>query len=385
MGERIRGIAVVFGLGPAGLALARVLRRASRAVYAVCRTDDIGRYSNTLSGFTVAKEPSEVLRYLYTLDSCSEQGKPEGWIASDQYLTMILENRSDFESALSFVEPGLDFLSEFNDKERAFARCSEADMNIPQRATLEAVMAGRSEIAFPIVVKPREKTLFAVDDGVGKIRIAEDRSTLEDVARGVESCGAVLSAYECEPYISGSNWNEIGYGGYAADGAMLADIVIRQFKQYPQGVACAAIELDDTDLLHRVRYEARKLVESMGYTGFIQFDMKVDEVTNALYVLDVNPRPWGSVGVLLRKYPDLPRCVADRVAVGSTPRPLYWHSPLKEVLAKGNSANASVDSAAKKGFARVLDLWDPSDPKPFLVQPIIGFEKVVSKLRRVGR
>ena len=386
MVDNVKNIAVVFGLGPAGLALSRVLSRAGRDVYAVCRPDDIGKYSNSLRGCIVAKEAGDVLRYLASLASCAEHhGKPECWIASDQYLTMILDNRSEFEDIVAFAKPGLDFFSEFNDKELAFARCREAGVNVPERATLNAVMAGEAEISFPLVVKPRVKSLFAVDDGVGKIRIVENRAELEDVAGGIVACGASTAAYECEPYIVGNNWNEIGYGGYAANGVMLADIAVRQFKQYPQGVACAAIEVTDPALLRRVRGESRKLVEANGYTGFIQFDIKVDETSGAHYVLDVNPRPWGSVGVLLRKYPSLARCISDGCPAVSRGKPLYWHSPLKEILAKGNASNAAIDAYAKKGFARVLDLWDAADPKPFLVQPIIGLEKVVSKSKRAGR
>lgn len=181
MVDNTKNIAVVFGLGPAGLALSRVLSRAGRDVYAVCRPDDIGKYSNSLRGCIVAKEAGDVLRYLASLASCAEHGKPECWVASDQYLTMILDNRRELEDIVAFAKPGLDFLSEFNDKELAFVRCREAGVNVPERATLNAVMAGGAEIRFPLVVKPRAKSLFAVDDGVGKIRIVEDRVELEDV------------------------------------------------------------------------------------------------------------------------------------------------------------------------------------------------------------
>ena len=386
MVDKMKNIAVVFGLGPAGLALSRVLSRASRDVYAVCRPDDIGKYSNSLRGYIVAKEAGDILRYLASLASCAEHyGKPECWIASDQYLTMILDNRSEFEDIVAFAKPGLDFFSEFNDKELAFARCREVGVNVPERAALNAVMAGGAEISFPLVVKPRVKSLFAVDDGVGKIRIVEDRVELEDIAGGIVACGASTAAYECEPYIVGNNWNEIGYGGYAANGVMLADIAVRQFKQYPQGVACAVIEVTDPALVGRVRVEAGKLIKANNYTGFIQFDMKVDQTSNSLYVLDVNPRPWGSVGVLLRKYPDIARCISDRSAAGPCSKPLYWHSLLKEILAQGNDLNTVVDASAKRGFVRVLDLWDSADPKPFLMQPLIGFEKVASKLGRAAR
>ena len=383
MADSPKTIAVVFGRGPAGLALARILARAGRDVYAVRRPDDIGKYSNSLRGHVVAKEPEEVLRYLESLAPFAEQGKPEGWIASDQYLTMILKHRGDFERVLSFAEPGLDFLSEFNDKERAFTKCREAGVNVPERATLSVVLAAGADIGFPLVVKPRAKSLFAVDDGIGKIRVVADPNELESVAKGVEACGASLDGYECEPYIAGNNWNEIGYGGFAMNGAMLADVAVRQFKQYPQGVACAAIEVTDPNLLHRVRTEAKKLIEASGYTGFIQFDMKADEDTGSLYVLDVNPRPWGSIGVLLRKYPDLAQCLSEHSAATPCRRPLYWHSPLKEILAKGNPSNTAIGISAKKGFSRALDLWDAADPKPFLMQPLIGFEKVAAKLRRV--
>lgn len=72
-----KNIAVVFGLGPAGLALSRILSCAGRDVYAVCRPDDIGRYSNSLRGYTIAKEVGDVLSYLASLAPHSAHGKPE--------------------------------------------------------------------------------------------------------------------------------------------------------------------------------------------------------------------------------------------------------------------------------------------------------------------
>lgn len=329
-------VSVVFGLGPAGLFLSRILSRAGRTVVGVARPDDIGRYSNCIDKLIISTEADEILFSLGEL-ALRFPGKMEGQTASDQYLTLILDRRSEFERVLSFGSPDLDMLEMLNDKGTAYSLLKQTGIPSPAKTYLDTVDSCDC-VGYPVVIKPRAKHLGKTSGVVEKVAVIKNEAELKEIVAELERIGENPSDFTCEEMIPGDNFFEIGYGGYAEKGHMKVDIVVRQIKQYPQGVACAAVEVADGETAEKVRSCVAPLLLELGYTGFIQFDIKERPETGELYVLDVNPRVWGSVGILARKFEHLDRLFGN----GDEPplkrdELIYWHSPLKELLAKNGS------------------------------------------------
>ena len=117
-------------------------------------------------------------------------------------------------------------------------------------------------------------------------------------------------------------------------------------------------------------------VKATNYSGFLQFDIKEDKNTGALYVLDVNPRPWGSVSMLLSKLK------SDGVLweINDAGCLCQWRFPLKELFSFKNKLNVSYADilAMKKGtrYNKIIDLFDKKDMKPFLMQPVVTLIKL---------
>lgn len=376
---RISGaVAVVFGLGPAGLFLCRKLAKAGYRVLAIARNDDIGQYSSSIEGCCVATNCSTILSWLSSQLDATLVAR--GFVASDQYLTMILENRGAFEKLLEFKSPCLDILALLNEKEKANALMVECGMTLPPKEALSRELLNRLS-SYPVAIKPQIKMLGEGEDIVGKVTVVYSRADLELLCDELERAEVLLSNYTCESYIRGDNSFEYGYGGFAEDGVMLADVAVRQFRQYPQGVACAVVEVIEREELEELRQQARLFIEHLNYSGFIQFDMKRDSETGELFVLDANPRVWGSVGVLARKYPNMEVLLCGRKdRLVKNPKQIYWHSPLKEVLSGKVAGNVAIRKPA--GSKSVLDLYEKGDYKPFLAQLYIGFRKVMKRWQR---
>lgn len=371
-------VSVVFGLGPAGLFLARVLARAGRFVVGVARPDDIGRYSNCINELIISSEAEEILASLSRI-ALRHSGSMEGQIASDQYLTMILAHRSEFERILSFDVPDLDTLKLINDKEAAYSLMKQAGIPVPVKMRLD-VVERQDCIKFPVVVKPRSKHLGKTSDVVEKVAIVNNKAQLDMITQRLKLAKENLRDFTCEEMIPGDDYFEIGYGGYAEKGRMKVDIIVRQVRQYPQGIACAVLEVADAMTSEKVRASVAPLLLALDYTGFIQFDIKEIPETGELYVLDVNPRVWGSVGILARKFDHL-----DRLFDGGGELPckrdelIYWHSPLKELLARAKIGPLRPMSQVRKQYRKVLDLYDDRDITPFLSQLKIGLQKLLCK------
>lgn len=344
----MKTVAVVFGLGPAGLFLSRILSRAGYFVVGIAREDDIGQFSKQVDELVVSTNAEEIISSLEKIRNAS-CAQIVGHIASDQYLTMVLSNRSRFESLMSFCAPGLDILERFNDKDSAYALMEGVGVPVPKKERLEGACS--KCIALPAVIKPRAKRLGETSKVVEKVKVVEDEDEFKAVIDEIMLAGEALEDFTCEQMIPGENYFELGYGGYAERGRMVVDVVVRQVGQYPQGIACTAIEVEDESLANKARGIVAPLLVELEYTGFVHFDIKENPGTGELFVLDVNPRVWGSVGILARKYESLERLLIE--GEGSpvkTPGLICWHSPLKELLALvSGKGKKSITPPARPG------------------------------------
>ena len=181
-----------------------------------------------------------------------------------------------------------------------------------------------------------------------------------------------------QQYIAGNNMFEFGYGGYFKNGVPVCDVCFHQLRQYPQGVCCHILEVTDQTKAKNIKQQPRAFIKSINYNGFIQFDIKENAYTGEFYTLDINPRPWGSVSLLIN------RCKTNNIFEGNedetTHVPIGWRFPLKEIMSLTNKNNVSYreirELRTKANYKYMFDLYDSKDKKPFLMQPLITLRKI---------
>ena len=92
-----------------------------------------------------------------------------------------------------------------------------------------------------------------------------------------------------QQYIEGEG---VGYSFYCKEGKICKGYGHRRLAEYPiKGGSSTYREGYVDDRMHEV---AEKIVDKLKYTGFAMFEFKLTK-NNELYLLEVNPRIWGSV------------------------------------------------------------------------------------------
>lgn len=366
-------LCIIFGLGPAGLFLSRNLKRAGANVVAFCKIDDIGRFSNTITKYYITESGSEISTILLKILSSIDY-TPIAYICSDQYLTTIIEDQPDILKLLNFAEPNEKLLRLIANKEALIEQCRTSNINIPLTFNLQDL----NESVFPIIVKPNIKRGHSPIKKVTYINSTTELSSFLDNAKAHNLSESDLIFQQA---IRGNNKYEYGYGGYFKNGQPIKEIFFRQVRQLPQGVSCYTIEIQEEDIKKKILSQTLPFIRNVCYSGFLQFDLKEDEITKKIYVLDINPRPWGSVSIL-SKY-----CKTATVFEKEerhTTKIVKWRFPLKEIFSFKNKNNLSYKEIANlySGIktATIIDLFSAKDIKPFIMQPFISAIKFIKKI-----
>ena len=362
-------------MGPAGLFLARQLKKENKIVYGIGKRDDIGQYSNTLKKYFTTETIEGVKAAIEQIKK-REKVKIGGYICSDQFLTMFLEKWPEIFSILDISEPGIDKYRLIFDKEYLISYCQNIGMSFPHIFKPNDIKIGQVE--FPLAAKPNIKRGHSP---LKKVSIIKNIKELNDYLKLLTMVGYNIEDILFQQYIHGDNRWEYGYGGYFERGIPITEVMFVQARQYPQGVSCYTIEISNKELRSQIQQSVMPFIKKMEYTGFLQFDLKQDAETKKVYVLDVNPRPWGSISILSRRYS------RQSVFHKKSEDTLYyaWHFPLKELVSFRNKNNVNYSEFKGKNRSVVIDLLAWNDLKPFFAQPIITLKKLWIKCHVGGR
>ena len=350
-------IAIVLGLGPAGLFLSRQLKSYGLNVIGFGKSDDIGRYSKALERCYITESIDEIYNILS--DICKDLDyKPVGFVCSDQYLTLIIEDCEAIFELLDFSEPSEEHLRLIADKERLLQLCNRAQINTPLVYDTDAL----AHICFPVIVKPNIKRGHSP---IAKVSFANNNDELSQIIDQACQVGISRTELLVQQCVRGNNLYEYGYGGYFENGHPVTDIYFRQVRQYPQGVSCHIIEITEPDIIEKISAQTSRFLRTTNYSGFLQFDLKEDEISGEVFVLDINPRPWGSVSALLkycRKSTVFEKEDSNSEAI------VKWRFPLKELFSYKHKGNVPYNEIRKlyKGrkVVTIVDLYDWHDLKP---------------------
>lgn len=362
---------LIFGMGPAGLFLARQLRHHNnRAIVAIGKKDDIGRYSNTLDKYYATEELVGIKEAVE--QTIKEYDTVYPYVCSDQYLSFFFEKWPDIFNKLYFSSPDYETLRLFSDKDSLMSFCQKLNMTIPHSEYL----ANSYYNGMALAIKPLVKRGVSQ---MGKITVISSGEQLKAFKQRVVESGASLTDYIVQPFIKGNNLFEYGYGGVFENGKALVDMCFYQLRQYPQGVSCYTLEITDPVKVSAIHQAVDVFPRQTNYTGFLQFDIKEDETTGELYVLDVNPRPWGSVSMLSSKLSSN----GQLWHVKERNKPCKWRFPLKELFSFKNRMNVPYSKIREmrsgNNYTYLIDLIDKKDLGPFLMQPVISIIKLFKR------
>lgn len=365
---------IILGLGPSGLFLTRQLHKLTNRIYAIGRTDDVGMYSKYINKTHryYASTVDELVSALKEISRITDD-KPLLFISSDQYLTLMLSDDIDWSQYAEIAGAGFETLKLINDKNTIVEYCKSHDIRIPQSFSF-AEFLSIDNPCYPIIVKPNEKQLHPKKNPIGKIRICRTQKEFEILCQEMTSMRTDANEFHIQTYIEGTNAQQYSIGGYYSHGEPMAEIVVNQIMQYPQGIS-ALVHTSDGDSAKRICHIARELAKDLSYSGFMEVEFKIDKVSQQPYLLDVNPRPWGWISAFGSAYNDFYR-VFEGEKVQNPYCPVIWRSPIRRYLSFLNKNNVRK-VVRKSGFVKAYDIFDASDLKPSIMIYVIALKKIL--------
>ena len=353
---------LILGISNGGLFLARQLRKQwpNAAIYAVGNPDDIGQYSNTLNRFYPASSDEDILARINEIIAIANGNRVKTFMCSNPMLEFVVLHHPELFEKLVF-ENSYEIYRRIVDKSEVDKLCRFLKMIRPEEYELNDL--DDATIRFPVVVKPLEKINAK---GASKCAYLNTRDELKAYMGKMSRMNIDPQYLVCQQLVKGDNRWEYGYGGYFKDGRPIVDIIFHQFIQVPQGLCCYSREMTDSSLRGGILRAVQLFLDETRYNGFLEFDIKQDQDSKMLYVLDVNPRPWRSVDMLAGKLGD-----STVFSPMATDTRVVWRYPYRELFCRKNRKNVSYKLCrlvAPGQFVTQLALNDKTDKAPFQKQ-----------------
>ena len=382
MSERVK-VLVTGGEHFGGLAAARALARAGfKTVVAVTTESSYAAKSRAASARVLVPDPALGAEpFAEALAEASETFAADVVLpGTDVGLSALAAYRDRFPDTVAVGVCDPETVERATSKAALAALGSAAGIAVPATQTIaRADLAGSKpiEITFPAVVKTLRSDV--VDAGgtlvhAGAFRV-RDAEQLEEIVEGLPG-----ERWVVQPYLEG---DLVAVGGVASDGALVA--AVHQVAERIWPLDCGGSSYAMTIPPDPAREQrVRRFVAELGWTGI--FQLQVLRRGDEEFLIDFNPRFYGTLGLALAAGVNLPRLWVQ-LLLGRTPQPLgtykvgvRYRAQLNDTRAIAALAQSGSWREAARGLLPVRRTCHPvvawNDPLPVLA----GWKRVRRKV-----
>jgi predicted ATP-grasp superfamily ATP-dependent carboligase len=297
--------------------------------------------------------------------------------------TFLLSKFKDRVSQhIKMAIPDYDQILITHNKDQWQAIAQSLSIPVPFSASIDEIRNGNPEtLRYPVLIKPKQGGgawgIVQADSKKDLLRLlAKDhhadrpwnRFFVQEKIKGTVYCVAILMN----------------------QGTIKGHVVYRQLRDLPftGGQATLRISVDKPDIVALMR----KLLESLEWHGICQADFLVEEETGTPYLIDINPRFWGSLVQGIASGVDFPYMLYRIAAEGDVPETPDFK---KEVMTRWLWGDLRTLPEALKHnddklkflmeYCRLfklgiaLDDFSFKDPVPFLT---FGFDIILKMLQQ---
>jgi predicted ATP-grasp superfamily ATP-dependent carboligase len=256
------------------------------------------------------------------------------------------------------------------------------------------------ELQYPIVVKDRSSARWLENGAVlGSVSYAYSREDLlQRVKERLETATDVL----LQRFVAGAG---VGFSCFAMNGEIFLPfqwLRIRETDPRGSGSSCRRSMPLDPEIL---QFSCRLIIEA-GFQGIAMVEFKKDYENGRPVLMEINGRPWGSIGLPIASGIDYPRHLAEWYLEGKLPpQRTAYHTGItcrRLVGELGHLENVRRGKPAQwplpypnfwKTLVKVAIPWYPgmryddislSDPKPGLAGISKWLHRRIQKKRRAG-
>jgi predicted ATP-grasp superfamily ATP-dependent carboligase len=233
---------------------------------------------------------------------------------TDWTLGPLSEERDRFAGQCKLAIPSHAAVDFASDKFRTIQQAKEFGIDVPRTELLHplADLSSSGDFGFPAVVKDRYSVRWIEQKAVfGSVAYAYSSEDLENkVADRLQKAGDVL----IQEFVSGEG---IGFSCFVVRGEVFLPFQWLRVREVdPRGSASSArksIPLDN-ELVQR----STKLITAMGFDGIAMVEYKRAS-DGRLVLMEINGRPWGSIGLPYACGIDYARYLIDWCLQGKLP------------------------------------------------------------------
>jgi predicted ATP-grasp superfamily ATP-dependent carboligase len=286
--------ALVVGGDYVGLGIVRSLGRHGVPVCIVDDERSIARFSRFATYGERVPDLRDEQRAVETVLEVGSRLGLRGWVlypTREETVAAFSRNRAMLAEHFRVPTPGWDTVRWAWDKRNTYRLADELAIPTPRTwypQRLEDL--GGIDADPPYAIKPGIKEHFFYATKAKAWR-ADSRAEL---AERFERAVAVTGPGEImvQELIPGGGEQQFSYCAFFKDGAGVASMVARRWRQHPPefGRASTFVETTDLPLLETL---SERLLQAIGYYGLVEIEYKLDPRDGRYKLLDVNARAWG--------------------------------------------------------------------------------------------
>jgi len=378
---------IIIGLTPQGLFLLREFGNMGLPIYALAKKEEAGIYSKYGNIFIMDSKKdfvSNIEKFITSIDA--HGNKPRCYIAGGVFLKLIIEKYPELFRRMNIKPSPLKALNILTKKTSTYRLANSFGIRTPNTRSLMELLENKNllnDMNLPLIAKWNEIPVDIFRPK--KIWLIREKKDLIEIGKCTnEDHKKSLIVQE---FIGKSFESSISYGGYYVNGKEKAGIIVKQIRQYPSGISSYVKEYAGK-FSNQARNQATQIIQKLNFSGFCEFEYRICDKTDKLYLIETNPRPWGWIKILKLKYPqfeELLKYPDDPSPLTSVNNNCKWFNIQRDfrgifnTFSKNKNIIDLLNAINSYRSQKIFDLLDFNDFHPFLSQAKKTFILIVNK------
>ncbi len=221
--------------------------------------------------------------------------KAEALIPVYEETFLIAKHKTTLERYVKMAVPDYDKILTAHNKDRWSSVALSIGIPVPPSYTTTQARALAHALNYPVLLKPRQ------GGGGWAITQADSQDELLRLLDGNEIAGVGHERFFAQEKISGE---VLCVAMLFSHGRYRAKVAYKQLRDYPVKGGQATLRISVRN--ERAESNLQRLLEHLDWHGVCQADFVVDAKTGTPYLIDLNPRFWGSLAQAMASGVDFP-------------------------------------------------------------------------------
>lgn len=258
-----------------------------------------------ITNVTIVPNLIEGDTFLSTLLSYAKEHKtPEKILligTNDTYVELIAKNAEKLSEYYNFNYPSIEIMNTLLVKENFYATYENSGLDFPKTYIYSCDGSGSIKNVkehfsmYPLIIKPSNGVVYHEIDGLAKVYKIQSEEQLEVTIKKIEDAGYKdnLIIQEFVPGDDSALYDCLFYCGKDKKAKVATFAQIGLQEHTPTGIGNCTVLVNgfaEHGYPEELIYKLKDFLESIGYQGFAEFDLKYDIRDKKYKVFEINPR-----------------------------------------------------------------------------------------------